>query len=349
MTPPPPGVLRAFELTGTPVPLTGGQGGAWRVGSVVLKEDTDPRLQEWLGTVLAGVEQAGFVLPEVLRAADGRWVVDGWGASAFVPGTSSETGRVDVSTVLTAGRAFHAATQALPRPAFLAEREDWWARADRAAWGEAPAEVIAPLRPLVAELEALLAPLGPDQLIHADLTGNVLARPGRPPVIIAVPPACRPPASPAGPAAAPPRAALSPDAPLLRSPPAGARPQGRGAGGVAGVKLGAGAHVVSFTAVDVTAPADVVTVAGSSATLPLLQTGSLKVTSLDEFPAKGRSTGGVRCHRFLRGEDVLIGAWVVPHPARACSEAGQPIDLPEPLGRRDGSGTPVAVPIAAVG
>ena len=88
MTPPPPGVLRAFELTGTPVPLTGGQGGAWRVGSVVLKEDTDPRLQEWLGTVLAGVEQAGFVLPEVLRAADGRWVVDGWGASAFVPGTS---------------------------------------------------------------------------------------------------------------------------------------------------------------------------------------------------------------------------------------------------------------------
>ena len=192
MTPPPPGVLRAFELTGTPVPLTGGQGGAWRVGSVVLKEDTDPRLQEWLGTVLAGVEQAGFVLPEVLRAADGRWVVGGGGASAFVPGTSSETGRVDVSTVLTAGRAFHAATQALPRPAFLAEREDWWARADRAAWGEAPAEVIAPLRPLVAELEALLAPLGPDQLIHADLTGNVLARPGRPPVIIDVSPAWRP-------------------------------------------------------------------------------------------------------------------------------------------------------------
>jgi DNA gyrase subunit A len=99
----------------------------------------------------------------------------------------------------------------------------------------------------------------------------------------------------------------------------------------------------------VTAPADVVTVAGSSATLPLLQTGSLKVTALTEFPAKGRSTAGMRCHRFLRGEDALIGAWVVPHPARACSEAGQPIDLPEPTGRRDGSGTPVPVPIAAVG
>jgi DNA gyrase subunit A len=139
------------------------------------------------------------------------------------------------------------------------------------------------------------------------------------------------------------------DAQLLHFPSSGVRPQGRGAGGVAGIKLSADAHVLSFGAIDVTAPADVVTVAGSSATLPLLQTGSLKVTALTEFPAKGRSTAGMRCHRFLRGEDALIGAWVVPHPARACSEAGQPIDRPEPTGRRDGSGTPVPVPIAAVG
>ncbi|WP_157975796.1 DNA topoisomerase (ATP-hydrolyzing) subunit A [Brachybacterium sp. YJGR34] len=139
------------------------------------------------------------------------------------------------------------------------------------------------------------------------------------------------------------------DAQLLHFPASGVRPQGRGAGGVAGVKLAGGAHVLSFGVVDVTAPADVVTVAGTSGTLPLLQNGSLKVSSLVDFPAKGRATAGMRCHRFLRGEDALIGAWVVPHPARACSEAGQPIDLPEPTGRRDGSGTPVAVPIAAVG
>lgn len=141
---------------------------------------------------------------------------------------------------------------------------------------------------------------------------------------------------------------ITTDAQLLHFPSSGVRPQGRGAGGVAGIKLADGAEVLSFGVIDVTAPAEVVTVAGSSATLPLLQTGSLKVTALTEFPAKGRATAGMRCHRFLRGEDALIGAWVVPHPARACSEAGQPIDLPEPTGRRDGSGTPVAVPIAAV-
>ncbi|ATG52225.1 DNA topoisomerase IV [Brachybacterium vulturis] len=142
---------------------------------------------------------------------------------------------------------------------------------------------------------------------------------------------------------------LTAEAQLLHFPASGIRPQGRTAGGVAGIKLAGGDRVVSFGAIDVTAPADVVTVAGSSGTLPLLQTGSLKVSALTEFPAKGRATAGLRCHRFLRGEDALIGAWVVPHPARASSEAGQPIDLPEPTGRRDGSGTPVAVPIAAVG
>jgi DNA gyrase subunit A len=142
---------------------------------------------------------------------------------------------------------------------------------------------------------------------------------------------------------------ITSDAQLLHFPSSGVRPQGRGAGGVAGIKLAADAQVLSFGVIDVTAPADVVTVAGSSSTLPLLQTGSLKVSALAEYPAKGRATAGMRCHRFLRGEDCLIGAWVVPHPARAASEAGQPIDLPEPTGRRDGSGTPVPVPIAAVG
>lgn len=142
---------------------------------------------------------------------------------------------------------------------------------------------------------------------------------------------------------------VSSDAQLLHFPASGVRPQGRSAGGVAGIKLSAGATVVAFTTIDVTRPAEVVTIAGTSQALPGTQTGSLKVSDLTEFPAKGRATGGVRCHRFLRGEDVLIGAWVVPSPARACSESGQPIDLPEPVGRRDGSGTPVAVPVAAVG
>jgi DNA gyrase subunit A len=126
------------------------------------------------------------------------------------------------------------------------------------------------------------------------------------------------------------------------------RPQGRPAGGMAGVKLAAGQRAIAFTALDPALDSVVVTVAGSSASLPGTEPGSVKVTPYAEYPAKGRATGGVRCHRFLKGEDELILAWVGPAPARAASGSGVPVDLPEAHGRRDGSGTPGSTPIAAI-
>ncbi|MBV7432118.1 DNA topoisomerase IV subunit A [Dermabacteraceae bacterium TAE3-ERU5] len=141
---------------------------------------------------------------------------------------------------------------------------------------------------------------------------------------------------------------VSSDAQLLHFPASGVRAQGRAAGGVAGIRLADGARVVAFTAYDVTGRCEVVTVAGSSGVLPELQAGSLKVSDAAEYPAKGRATGGVRCQRFLRGEDVLLSAWIVSSPARACTADGQPMDLPAPLARRDGSGSPLATPLATV-
>jgi DNA gyrase subunit A len=70
---------------------------------------------------------------------------------------------------------------------------------------------------------------------------------------------------------------------------------------------------------------------------------------MHEYPGKGRATGGVRCHRFLKGEDELVLAWAGPGPARGATEAGTPVELPPPLGRRDGSGERVRHPLAAIG
>jgi DNA gyrase subunit A len=133
---------------------------------------------------------------------------------------------------------------------------------------------------------------------------------------------------------------------LLHFAASGVRPQGRSGGGIAGVKLGAGARVVSFTALD---PEDsvVVTVSGASSALPGTEAGSVKVTAFSEYPSKGRATGGVRCHRFLKGEDELVFGWAGPAPAQAAADSGAPVDLPEPVGRRDGSGHPGSQPIAA--
>jgi DNA gyrase subunit A len=75
----------------------------------------------------------------------------------------------------------------------------------------------------------------------------------------------------------------------------------------------------------------------------------VKVTPYREYPAKGRATSGVRCHRFLKGEDTLVMAWAGPGPARGATGAGVPVDLPPADGRRDGSGTRVRQPLAALG
>jgi DNA gyrase subunit A len=140
------------------------------------------------------------------------------------------------------------------------------------------------------------------------------------------------------------------DAQLLHFGADGVRPQGRAGGGIAGVRLAAGQRVVWFGAVDPDAPEGsvVVTVSGSSSALAGTDAGAVKVTPFTEYPAKGRATGGVRCHRFLKGEDTLVTAWAGPGPARAAAASGAPVDLPEPTGKRDGSGVPAPQPIAAV-
>ncbi|MFE7778780.1 DNA topoisomerase (ATP-hydrolyzing) subunit A [Streptomyces sp. NPDC057445] len=140
---------------------------------------------------------------------------------------------------------------------------------------------------------------------------------------------------------------ITSDAQLLRFQASQVRPQGRAAGGMAGIKLAQDAKVISFTAVDPAADAVVFTAAGSTGALDDSVT-TAKLTPFDQYPRKGRATGGVRCQRFLRGEDVLLLAWAGAAPARAAQKSGAPSDLPEADPRRDGSGTPLEKPVASL-
>jgi len=139
---------------------------------------------------------------------------------------------------------------------------------------------------------------------------------------------------------------ISSDAQLLHFGAGGVRPQGRSGGGMAGIKLGAGQSVAWFGALD-PASSVVVTVSGSSTALPGTEPGAVKVTPFAEYPRKGRATGGVRCHRFLKGEDTLVFAWAGAAPARAAAASGSPVDLPDATGKRDGSGLAGSQPIVA--
>ncbi|MEV0372331.1 DNA topoisomerase IV subunit A [Streptomyces sp. NPDC050636] len=137
------------------------------------------------------------------------------------------------------------------------------------------------------------------------------------------------------------------EAQLLRYQASQVRPQGRPAGGMAGIKLGEGAKVISFAAVDPASDAMVFTVAGSHGTLDDSE-ATAKLTPFDQYPRKGRATGGVRCQRFLKGEDCLTLAWAGAVPVRAADAKGAPVELPEVDPRRDGSGVPLLKPVAAL-
>jgi hypothetical protein len=106
----------------------------------------------------------GFRLAAPVRARDDAWVVEGWSATRWVQGEEPD------------------------RPTVLDTRHDWSARADRAVWGEHAIEYRPEFDSLARRLWSALVPLGGQQIVHADLTGNVLFASGLPPAIIDISP-----------------------------------------------------------------------------------------------------------------------------------------------------------------
>jgi len=139
------------------------------------------------------------------------------------------------------------------------------------------------------------------------------------------------------------------DAQLLRFAASTVRPQGYAAAGMAGVNLSAKASVLFFGAVARADDVVAVTVSTSTATIAGVDPGRAKVSEISEFPSKGRATGGVRAHSFLKGEDALALAWVGPAPAVAVGTDGSIRHLPEPRSKRDASGSPLDAAIGSIG
>jgi uncharacterized protein (TIGR02569 family) len=188
---PPPSVLVAFGVAGNPpVRLSGGTGTSWRAGDLVLKPaDAEPAELEWQAQLYAGLTGDGFRLARPRRAAGGSVCAHGWSATAFVAGRHEPRRWPEI---IAAGERFHSALRAVPRPGFLAGRSSPWAVSDRVAWGEAPLGAV-PDTHYLGQLAAVVRPVtDASQLVHGDLTGNVLFHDQLPPAIIDLAPYWRP-------------------------------------------------------------------------------------------------------------------------------------------------------------
>jgi len=180
---PPARVRASFGCTGEPEPLAGGRGTAWRCGDLVLKPLDGPAgAVAWAERVLGGPRRSDEVRwTAPVRSVGGHLVVDGWTAWTHVEGRHEPRRWAEA---IRAGEAFAAALAGSPRPGFLDARSDPWAVADRAAWGECDVPGADDV-PEIRALRAALRPVDlPAQVVHGDLTGNVLLAAALPPAVI---------------------------------------------------------------------------------------------------------------------------------------------------------------------
>lgn len=179
--PPSADILKAFGLSGDVVPTHSRD--VWRVGTAAVKRVGDTEAAEWLCDLLTSRQRVqGVRLPRPIASHDGAWTVDGWSSAEWLTG---EPDGSRWSQILEAGAAFHAWLAGVARPAWIGRVDDPWHRSDRAAWGEQPIDTRPDFEPLIDELTAMRRPVtATDQLVHGDLTGNVLFSPGAQPAII---------------------------------------------------------------------------------------------------------------------------------------------------------------------
>jgi uncharacterized protein (TIGR02569 family) len=185
-------VLKAFGAHGSPEPADGGQGTSWIAGSAVLKPEGGA-VYNWLAEATTDLEMEHVRLARPIRARDGEWIFEGWSATEWVSGSEPDYSLASTwIEILDAGRTFHRCVAHLRRPPCLDARNDPWAVADRAAWEEQVTPIHREFRDLCVTFRSVLEPLGPSQIVHADLSGNDLFSPHHAPAIIDVSPYWRP-------------------------------------------------------------------------------------------------------------------------------------------------------------
>ncbi len=182
---PPAAVLAAFGVSAEPERLPGGMETSWLCGDLVVKPlDLSVEEVQWQGSLFEGLTSDGFRVPRL------HGVGDGWCAWEYLPGEHRERAWAEVIAV---GERFHAAIGDVPRPSFLDRRTNHWAIGERVAWGQLPPGDFADVKHLQRLVEALRpVDAHASQLVHGDLTGNVLFADDLAPAVIDFSPYWRP-------------------------------------------------------------------------------------------------------------------------------------------------------------
>ncbi|HWC24202.1 MAG TPA: aminoglycoside phosphotransferase [Flexivirga sp.] len=196
-------MLDLFAVPGDLRPLPGGQGLSVLAGDLVLSPGRDRAIADRLNPHLARMavrldtrprRDVRIAMP--IPARDGTWVVDGWSASRYEPGSRACT---DAAVVRATGALLHAQfAQAFAQwPLATQPPRSRWDRAERIAFGDGTLDAGEFTDAQAQFAQELLdqctdEAFGDNQLVHGDLAGNVLLDAAEVPVVIDVAPYWRP-------------------------------------------------------------------------------------------------------------------------------------------------------------
>ncbi|WP_274648751.1 RIO1 family regulatory kinase/ATPase [Paenibacillus humicola] len=167
-------VLHSFHLSGDIVALSGGQNTSVRVGRAVLKPVDDRQHYEWLLNIIYHLDPQGYRLSKPIRSKSGTFVSHGWICTHFETGQDVK-GRIEDKLLVS--RLFH---RDLSSIGFgdIPPIDNPWSKGHRIAWqvDGLPSELPQEIQECLHDLLSRVRKKEHDQvqLVHSDLSGNIL-------------------------------------------------------------------------------------------------------------------------------------------------------------------------------
>ncbi|MBC8496930.1 MAG: hypothetical protein ISS57_03260 [Anaerolineales bacterium] len=184
-------VREVFGCDGVPKAIDGGEGKSFVIDNVVFKPIGNVELYEWASETLLLIPQIGFRISLPRKTKQGRYTYAGWGATKYEPG---EHVKGKWEEKLRVCRSFHAAVKEISGRR-MPHSSDRWTLAHKIAWEEVdlPRGIHPKICSIIGSIFQKYRPVETSkQIIHSDLSGNILFAEGLEPVIIDFSPAHRP-------------------------------------------------------------------------------------------------------------------------------------------------------------
>jgi len=184
-------IAGAFSSHEEPVLLPGGQGNSYVSDGLVLKREEDEGIANWMAELFQSLPDSSRVRTlRPVRSKEGTWIHEGYVAWVYMEG---EHVKGHYGKKLPACREFHRLIGDIEKPRFLDVPRNSWAAADMVALGEKPFDYDEEFMELYRQVQPHLRPLeARSQLVHGDLSGNILVAPQLPLAIIDFSPAWAP-------------------------------------------------------------------------------------------------------------------------------------------------------------